>query len=156
MSDWDIHDYLPPAPTEPAGAESTGEVLDPSQDDEAWESDAPTTLYPDAVAWVERWLVPSFVRDQPSHFAWCPQWWEHPEAAVRLHALWRGFEAARCGEGSEFSSWIIYHLDVHLPAIRNAVTGPFKGCKNEEHRAEHNDTAVDVARPPEGLSEFYR
>ena len=25
-----------------------------------------------------------------SERAWCPEWWEHPEAIARLEAMWRG------------------------------------------------------------------
>ena len=54
--------------------------------------------------WVNRWLVRVYVRnlDAPQ-LTWCPEWWLHPEAYVRLDALWRAWEHHRSTPGTGMS-----------------------------------------------------
>lgn len=40
--------------------------------------------------WVNDFLLPVYTRDLSAHdMTWCPEWWQHPEAYVRLEVLWR-------------------------------------------------------------------
>ncbi len=43
---------------------------------------------------VTGWVMPFYVRDT-ANAVWCRQWWAHPEAALRLEALWEAYEGPR-------------------------------------------------------------
>ncbi|GGQ84746.1 DUF4913 domain-containing protein [Couchioplanes azureus] len=48
---------------------------------------------------------------------WCPQWWKHPEAISRLHALWRAGETLRVAEDTGMSVWWRDHLDPEIAVL---------------------------------------
>lgn len=81
-------------------------------------------------AFVAEYLAEVLGRDVsgPVH-AWCPSWWKHPEALVRLNAMWRAFEYLRLDSSLGMSSWWLHHADPHLTVLLNPVTGPFAACK---------------------------
>ena len=86
--------------------------------------------------------------------AWCPEWWRHPEAAVRLTALWRGFEQRRTEPGDSMSAWMRDHLEHHM-RILNDPAGPLKGCSDD--RGHGSVTALKAwrtAEPPAGLADY--
>ncbi|MEU8527787.1 MULTISPECIES: DUF4913 domain-containing protein [Streptomyces] len=81
-------------------------------------------------AFVTEYLAEVLGRDTtgPVH-AWCPDWWRHAAALVRLNAMWRAFEYL-CTDGSlGMSTWWLHHADPHLAVLLNPVTGPFAACK---------------------------
>ncbi|UGQ11391.1 DUF4913 domain-containing protein [Yinghuangia sp. ASG 101] len=83
---------------------------------------------------------------------WCPSWWRHPEALVRLAALWRAFESLRLDNDFGISLWWLNHADPHLAALMDPERGPFAAC---DPRNGHNDSALEplplVPPPPELL-----
>ena len=87
--------------------------------------------------WVEVWLAPSIARKLPGHgkgATWCAQWWRHREAAVRLHALWRAWEAAADDGGAALSLWWTHGLDPHLRVLTDGVAGPLYRCGTATHQ----------------------
>ena len=60
--------------------------------------------------------------------AWCPKWWAHPEAVLRLTALWRAWETLRLEPGPGMSTWWTLHFDPHMRLLTDAERGPFAHC----------------------------
>jgi len=81
---------------------------------------------------VAEFLAPVIGRRLGGGSVWCPKWWDHPEAADRLWALWRGFEAARLQAGGSKSAWWVYHVDAHLRVLLSE-NGPFWECRKGRH-----------------------
>ena len=128
-----------------------------SADDEAWIKDEPPALlYQGVIAWVHGWLIPLYRRPvgDGRSLAWCPEWWRHPEAVVRLSALWRGFEERRAEPGDSMSAWMRDHLDHHMPVLTDPA-GPLKGCSDERgHGSVTALRAWKTAEPPVGLADY--
>ena len=127
--------------------------LSEEPDGDEWSESSAGPVYANAGEWAHDWLIPAFVRDKPQSSAWCAEWWEHPEAAIRIYECWRGWESARREDGSSMSGWIVYHLDHHLDQLRDPG-GPFKGCTPDQHRPDNNHRPVRVADLPAGLADF--
>ncbi len=88
-------------------------------------------LYPAVQEWVQGvWTV--FVRRATNTFRWCPQWWRHPEAIVRLEALWRSWELLRLDPTTGMGVWFRDHLDHQLPVLTGPA-GPFADCDPRQH-----------------------
>lgn len=97
-------------------------------------SDAP----PEPVfASVEEWVVSFFaelIRRKPkTSFMWCPRWWDHGEAVLRLEGMWRAWEALRLDGTTGMSVWARDHLDPHLRSLTDPETSPFAGCIDGSH-----------------------
>lgn len=107
----------------------------------------PTALFPNFETWVVEWLIATIHRPLRGGVMWCPQWWRHEEAAVRLDALWRAWEMARIEGGSAMSYWWDMHFDAHWAAL-SSDQGPFAACKDQVHSDKL--TALPTAAPPEG------
>jgi hypothetical protein len=45
----------------------------------------PVAVYANVADFAAEYLLPLYRRKAPT---WCSQWWKHPEAVVRLQALW--------------------------------------------------------------------
>lgn len=78
---------------------------------------------------------------------WCPEWYRHAEALSRLDSVWRAWEALRWDAGLGMSNWWLHHLDPHMRAILDPVTGPFVNCGDGHQGIE----PLSVLEPPEGL-----
>lgn len=102
--------------------------------------------YPNLIAWVTEWLLMSYIRPLSRSNIFCPNWWEHPEAVIRLGALWRGYEEIRRSDGLSMSSWLRDHLDYHLSTL-TAPDGPFARC-SRGHNCDGQLTPFPVTRPP--------
>lgn len=64
----------------------------------------------------------------PNGFVWCPEWWRHEEAVVRLEALWRSFENMRVeNPQSGPAAWLINTADPMMGVLLSP-TGPFRAC----------------------------
>lgn len=109
----DQHD---PGSTGGAGVQPPGEDFEP--------------LYPDVEAWVEAVYTTTFPRQGRAR--WCARWWAHPEAVLRLTALWQSWELARVQPGSGFADWLTRYLDpIHAQLISDE--GPFSACTKDRH-----------------------
>lgn len=75
---------------------------------------------------IERRLGP------PRGVAWCPRWFDHPEAVYRLTAVWAAWEATL-----DRSIWLLRHVDPHLTVLFDGERGPFWRC------ADGHDGPVD-------------
>lgn len=84
------------------------------------------------------------------HRIWCPEWWRHPGAIIRLDAMHRSFEALRLDPGTGMSAWILHHADPHMAALTNPQ-GVFKGCSVDKGHDADRDRSISILPPPEGL-----
>lgn len=92
------------------------------------EEDAPVEpAYSSLPEFVSNFLLPTWIH-QTQQGCWCIKWWEHPEAVVRLEALWHAFEAMRQVPGESLSSWFLFHRDPHMHALTTRETSPFFKC----------------------------
>ena len=94
-------------------------------------------------AWYRREVFDSHER------VWCPQWWRHPEAVVRLEAMWRSFEALRQDPATGISVWLRDHADVHMAQLMSPA-GAFRGCHARDGHTNDPLLALPVVDPPEG------
>jgi hypothetical protein len=109
--------------------------------------------YPNAAAWVQQWLAAVVERrvdrDQTGQGAlWCPRWWGHPEARIRLYALWREWEVAWAVDA--LADWWTA-FDQHWTAL-TSETGPFTHCKSGHHQPL---PALEVETMPEDMLEHF-
>ena len=114
---------------EPAGAElEHGDV-------ESGGGQAPAAglVFASIQDWVDGYLLVMYRRAvSGTATTWCAQWWRHPEAVVRLQALWRAWEYLRLEPAMGMSVWLRDHCDQHMAQLLSA-DGPFKGCKPAQH-----------------------
>jgi hypothetical protein len=90
--------------------------------------EAPALYYLTVEAFVREHLALTYRRQlEGRHRTWCPQWWRHPEAIIRLEALWRSWEHLRLDPALGMSVWLRDHADHHMGVLLDA-DGPFKGC----------------------------
>ncbi|MGW1666174.1 DUF4913 domain-containing protein [Streptomyces microflavus] len=101
-------------------------------------------------AWVENLLVPTYFGEVSSSAPWCAQWWEHPAAVARLHAVWLAWQELTnpetCGHSGP-SVWHRDHLDPMLSQLRSA-SGPFAGCMTNPDRRQHSVLPVPPVDAP--------
>jgi hypothetical protein len=111
---------------------------------------APELFYPTLEAFIEDYLVLVYRRalSGPS-VTWCPEWWRHAEAIIRLDALWRAWETLRLEPGTGMSVWLRDHADHHMPILLDA-DGPFKGCEPGAHSARPL-APLPFTPPPPGV-----
>jgi hypothetical protein len=102
--------------------------------------------YPTLDAWVASWFAPTFAR-RLGQARWCARWWAHPEAAVRLEALWRTWEVLRLDPAFGMATWLREHLDPQrAPLFGN--DGPFQACEGEA--AHHPPPDLPAMPAPPG------
>jgi len=87
------------------------------------------TVYGTVVEFVENYLSVVYRRQVTdiSETVWCPEWFRHAEAAVRLEALWRAWEHLRMDPATGMSVWLLDHADPHMAKLFDP-RGPFKYC----------------------------
>jgi Domain of unknown function (DUF4913) len=95
----------------------------------------PKLVYASVAEFVEKQLVPMYRRSlDGGQRAWCPEWWRHAEALVRMEALWLSWEHLRLDPALGMSVWLRDHLDHHMAVLLDAE-GPFKRCSPDKgHR----------------------
>jgi hypothetical protein len=94
----------------------------------------PDPVFASLQDFVEDYLLVIYRRGTSGHQrTWCAQWWRHPEAWIRLDALWRSWEYLRLDRGTGMSVWIRDHADPHMNVLLSPDHGPFFGCKPDEH-----------------------
>lgn len=104
---------------------------DAMPDDELITEDGsvPDLVYENHIDWVEDWLAPVYEQLITAGRAWCPEWWRHPGASVRLHALWHSWEVAITEGGSAMATWFVKLGDPMMNEVTRA-DGTFRGCKD--------------------------
>jgi hypothetical protein len=103
-----------------------------------------TPRFPDLESWVSEFFVLTFGRSGEQH--WCASWWDHPEAVLRLEALWRSWEVAALDPVRGMALWIREHLDRNLDVLFGAA-GPFAQCTPQRHT---KTPVLPVNPPPDG------
>lgn len=100
---------------------------------------------------VEEMIIGVFMRPtgERKQFHWAADWWRHPEAVLRLDALWRSWEHLRLDPATGMSVWLRDHADYHL-AILMSPDGPFG---KSEDSSQHNQP-LPHEPPPEGLLDW--
>ncbi len=105
----------------------------------------PTPLYPSLDAWIEAFFAAVYTRPIGGDLRWCPRWYEHPEAAIRLELLWRSWEVYRLRPLGAVE-WHRDILDHQLPTLLSD-RGPFAACTPDRHEPS---TPLPVAPTPPG------
>lgn len=99
----------------------------------------PRLQYPDARAFFDKFLQPTFLRTDngESGVDWCIEWHRHPEAQLVVRELWRSFEAhwPKLGinePGSDLAQWLVH---IAYPLLDRLWTKQlvFKGCHWDLH-----------------------
>jgi len=92
-------------------------------------------IYPTVEMFVNGYLLEHYRRPVSSNSStWCPEWWLHAEAIIRLEALWRSWEKLRLDAALGMSVWLREHADHHMTVLLSA-NGPLKGCTPKQHSA---------------------
>lgn len=89
-------------------------------------------VFPTLTDWVEQYYLPVFTRPIGGTIRWCDQWHAHPEATLRLEALWRSWETLRLDPNLGMTTWLTHYAD-HLVATLLASHGPFARCGPQRH-----------------------
>jgi len=114
---------------------------------ETEEAPAPELVYGSTQEWLTEWLLPTYRRyisPNGSQSTWCPSWWMHAEAVIRLEALWRAWEYLRLDGQTGSSVWWKDHADYHLATLLDPQ-GPFHGCTSAGHGELHEQFPVNPA-----------
>lgn len=95
----------------------------------------PQLVYSNAVEFFAELMARSYVREvnEGAPFAWCPEWYKHPEALIRMEAIWRAWEHLRLEPALGVSSWWLNHADPHMRILMD-TEGPFKKCAYDGHK----------------------
>lgn len=88
--------------------------------------------YPSLESWVAEFFTLTFRRAFGGEFRWCPQWQDHPEAVLRLDALWRAYESLRSDGPLGMATWLTNFLDPQM-AVLLGRGGPFGQCSTDRH-----------------------
>lgn len=91
-------------------------------------------VFSSAEGWVIDYLLQVFQRSYGGELRWCVQWREHPEATLRLEAMWRAWEVLQAQEGLGLSVWLLSHFDPNF-LVLTSRTGPFARCTPDRHSA---------------------
>jgi hypothetical protein len=102
--------------------------------------------YPTLPAWVGGWFAPTFGR-RLGATQWCALWWAHPEAVLRLDALWRTWEVLRLDPAFGMAIWLREHFDPQRAALFGG-DGPFQACA--EDSGHHPSPELPVSPVPSG------
>ena len=97
--------------------------------------------------WVEKYLLNLYRRSvDGTAMTWCREWWRHPEAYLRLDALWRTWEYLRQQPATGMAVWMRDYCDPHM-AVLLSESGPFKGCEPTRH-SPYELRALPTLAPP--------
>lgn len=112
-------------------APSSSEAQEPTSSSS--ETQEPTErVYGDLESWLTDEFIPMYRREVAGDFRWCARWWEHPEAVLRLEALWRSWEKLRLDPDFGMAVWYRDYVDVSL-LVLTGVRGPFERCSPTRH-----------------------
>lgn len=110
-------------------------------------SDEPQLAFASLPEFVDGFLLLVAVR-RPSVAHWCPQWWDHEEAVLRLEALWDAFEALRVEPGTGTAVWIRDYLDPTMDRLTSPETSPFRACRAREGKHVVDEPLTSIPPPP--------
>lgn len=107
----------------------------------------PENIYPDVVPFVADYIGPLYARTWAAgrELHWCDQWWNHPEAVVRLTALWLSWEGARL-QPDGILGWL-RDADNNMDRLTHS-TGTFSQCGPHRHKPQ---PALPTSQPPAHL-----
>ncbi|NYI76678.1 DUF4913 domain-containing protein [Nocardioides panzhihuensis] len=109
------------------------ELLDELVEDELRVATPPVLYYGNVEEFVSDRLVHLFSRAPESGLVWCPEWYRHAEALMRLDSIWRAWEHLRHDPATGISNWLLHHADPHMGVLMDPVAGPFAQCTNGVH-----------------------
>ncbi|MBY8859535.1 DUF4913 domain-containing protein [Nocardia sp. CA2R105] len=109
------------------------------------------THYPNVAAFVDQYLRYVYQRQvtDTTDAVWCPEWWKHTEATIRLEALWRAWENLRQDPSRGLSIWFLDHADKHMAKLLDP-NGPFKYC-SARHGHRQLLAPLPLRTPPAGM-----
>lgn len=93
----------------------------------------PDRKYSTVIEFVDEFLVIMYpyTADRAKTVRWTPFWWQHPEALMRITALWNRYEELRHAEPATFmETFLRVHADYHMRYLM-APEGVFDSCKRE-------------------------
>lgn len=99
------------------------------------------------IDWVHRCVTAVIARPLRGDYAWCPRWWDHPEAVFRFEALYRAWTELAPEPGTAMSVWIRDHLDPCLRELLNP-SGPFVDCAHSERQRASNSDHIPLPTLP--------
>lgn len=110
----------------------------------------PELVYSSAVEFFADLLSQSYVREvnEGAAYAWCPEWYKHPEALIRMEAFWRAWEHLRLEPALGVSTWWLNHADPHMCVLMDKE-GPFKKCAYDGHKTPARDRNALLHTTPE-------
>ncbi|WP_308166796.1 DUF4913 domain-containing protein [Nocardia albiluteola] len=113
--------------------------------------ESPPTHYKNVAAFVDNYLRYVYQRQvtDTTDAVWCPEWWEHTEAVIRLDALWRAWEHFRRNPRTGLSIWFVDHADPHMAKLLDPA-GPFKYC-SARHGHRKLLAPLPLRTPPSGM-----
>lgn len=82
--------------------------------------------------WVTGFFLPTFRRQFGGELRWCTRWHDHPEALLRLEALWRSWEALRLDPTLGIATWLTNYADPQLAVLLHR-SGTFASCALDRH-----------------------
>lgn len=126
--------------------EDLGDALAATPTTPGKDAAAPAPVFPTLDGWVGDWFTPTFGR-RLGAARWCATWWRHPEAVVRLEALWRTWEVLRLDPAFGMATWLREHLDPQR-AVLFGDEGPFQAC--DGHAAHHPPPDLPAEPAPPG------
>ncbi|WP_324194032.1 DUF4913 domain-containing protein [Nocardia blacklockiae] len=112
----------------------------------------PGPIYESVGEFVENYLSLVYRRNVTGgQRVWCPRWWMHAEAVLRLEAVWRAWEYLRLDSKTGMSTWLLDHADPHMAVLFDRH-GPFEYCSVEKGHADTMKPLSLVAIPPNVFS----
>jgi hypothetical protein len=120
-----------------------GEDDQPSNCNHSRSGPEPELVYSSAVEFFAELLAQSYVREvnEGAALAWCPEWYKHPEALIRMESIWRAWEHLRLEPALGVSSWWLNHADPHMRVLMDKE-GPFKKCAYDGHKRPAEEKSV--------------
>ncbi|MBH1934131.1 DUF4913 domain-containing protein [Streptomyces sp. AV19] len=105
-------------------------------------------VFPTVADFVEGYFAPTIRRNLHGSATWCPRWWAHPEALLRMTAVWRAWEHLRHDPALGISNWLLQHADPHLRVLMDGDNGPLAACSPEGHsRYAYEPLPLEPADP---------
>lgn len=113
------------------------------EDGEVGEQQPVDLAYPDAVSWLEGYLVQIWRHGADGN--WCRYWWRHAEAVTIIEALWRTWEHLRTEGPTGMAVWLRDYLNPLMHQL-TAKTGTFADCRAQT--SEHRARPILITEPP--------